>query len=123
MMTVTNSGITNLTDRMLDFAAATIKLVNRLPRTTTGRHIGAQFLRAGTSAAANYEEACAAESRADFLHKLQIVLKELRESRFWLRLVDRAELIPESEYQSLLKESQELCNIIGKSIVTTRAKA
>jgi four helix bundle protein len=61
-----------------------------LNKTAVERHIALQFLRAATSAGANYEEACAGESRADFIHKLQIVLKELRESLYWLRLVEKS---------------------------------
>jgi len=71
----------------LDFAVEIIKLAVRLNKTSVGRHIGGQLTRSGTSPGANYEEACGAESRADFIHKLQIVLKELRESSYWLRLI------------------------------------
>jgi len=67
----------------LDFASGIIKLVNGLKKTDIERHIGLQLARSATSAGANYEEACGAESRADFIHKLQIVLKELRESLYW----------------------------------------
>lgn len=106
--------------RLLDFAVAVVKLANMLPRTVTGRHIGRQLIRSGTSAAANYEEACAGESRADFLHKLQISLKELRESRFWLRLVLSSQLAAEAECKTVLRGSEELCKIIAKSILTAK---
>lgn len=66
-----------LAQRLLDFAVSVVKLANALPKTVAGRHIGGQLMRAGTSAGANYEESCASESRAGFLHKMQIVLKEL----------------------------------------------
>ena len=79
----------NLSERLLDYAANIIKLTIRLNRTAVGRHIGGQLVHAGTSGGANYEEACGAESRADFVHKLQIVLKELRESLYWLRLIKK----------------------------------
>lgn len=71
-----------LTERLLDFTVRIIKLVNSLPKTPIGRHIGGQVLRSGTSPGSNYEEACGAESRSDFIHKLGIVLKELKETRF-----------------------------------------
>ena len=73
-------------ERLIDFAARVGKVVDALPDTRMGRHIGGQLVRSGTSPAPNYEEACAAESRADFVHKLSICLKELRESRSWIRL-------------------------------------
>jgi four helix bundle protein len=79
-----------------------------------------QLVRCGTSPAPNYEEACAAESRADFVHKLGICLKELRESRCWIRLIIRTELLPEHRMNELLDEANELCNIIGQSIVTAK---
>jgi len=77
----------DLSGRSLDFAAEIIKLALRLNKTGVGRHIGGQLTRSGTSAGANYEKACGAESRADFIHKLHLVLKELRESSYWLRLI------------------------------------
>ena len=76
--------IEKLSMRLLDFSVSVIKQVNTLPRTAVGRHVAGQLLRSGTSAGANYEECCAAESRLDFVHKMKSVLKELRESRFWL---------------------------------------
>ena len=82
-----------ISDRLLDFAAGIIKLTPQLNRTAIGRHISGQLIKSGTSSGANYEEACGAESKADFIHKLQIVLKELKESRYWLRLIERASLI------------------------------
>lgn len=75
----------NLSERLLNFAVKIIKLTGQLCKTAIGRYIGGQLMRVGTSAGANYEEACGAESRADFVHKLQIVLKELRESFYPVR--------------------------------------
>src|SRR6516165_9610100 len=85
-----------LQDRLLDFAARCGKVVDALPTTRMGRHVASQLVRCGTSAAPNYAEACAAESRKDFLHKLGIVLKELRESRVWLLLCEKCELLSPS---------------------------
>ena len=68
----------DISERLLNFAADILKLVTRLNKTAVGRHIGGQLTRSGTSAGANYEEACGAESRADFIHKMQLVLKELK---------------------------------------------
>lgn len=81
-------------DRFLEYGAQVIELVERLPKTIAGRRIGDQLLRSGTSIGANYEEAQAAESKTDFIHKLQISLKELRESNYWLRLMRKAKLLP-----------------------------
>lgn len=69
----------------------------------------------------NYEEGCAAESRADFIHKLSICLKELRESRSWIRLIIKTDMLPEHRMGDLLDECNQLCNIIGQSIVTAKA--
>jgi four helix bundle protein len=85
-----------------------------------GSHAAGQLARSGTSPAPNYEEACAAESRADFVHKLGIVLKELREVRFWLRFSVRAELLGADHLTDLIDECAQLCDIIGKSVVTAK---
>jgi len=83
-----------LSERLLDLAVRIGKLVDALPETRMGRHVAGQLLRCGTSPAPNYEEGRAAESRDDFVHKLSVVLKELRETAFWLGFVVRAELMP-----------------------------
>jgi four helix bundle protein len=112
-----------LSDRLLDFAARTGKLIDAIPESRLGRHIAGQLVRSGTSPAPNYEEACAAESPRDFVHKLAIVLKELRESRVWVRLIVKAELLGEAKMTDLEDESTQLCNIIAKSIVTAKQNA
>lgn len=110
-----------LADRILDFAARVGKAVDALPETRLGRHIAGQLVRSGTSPAPNYAEACGAESRRDFVHKLSICLKELRESRCWIQLILKSDLLPESRMSNLLDESSQLCNIIGTPIVTARS--
>jgi len=80
-------------------------------------------VRSGTSPAPNYEEGCAAESRADFIHKLSICLKELRESRFWIKLIVKSNLLPETKISELLDESDQLCKMIASSIVTAKSKS
>ena len=122
-----------LSDRLLDFAARTGKVIDAIPETRLGRHIAGQLVRCGTSPAPNYEEACAAESPRDFVHKLAIVLKELRESRVWLRLIVKAELLGVGKMADLEDEAMQLCkkqrtpsayrNIIAKSIVTAKQNA
>ena len=112
----------DLSERLLSFATEIVKLAVRLNKTGAGRHIAGQLTRAGTSAGANYEEGCAAESRADFVHKLQLVLKELRETYYWLRLIKNSGLLPiaDPKLLALLQECNELTNIIAKSIVTAK---
>jgi four helix bundle protein len=111
-----------IADRLLDFTVRIIKLVNALPKTIVGKHIGGQLLRSGTSPGSNYEESRGAESRADFIHKLGIVLKELKETRFWLRVICHAEVLTSQRIEPLVKECEELCAIIAKSILTAKNK-
>jgi len=105
----------------MEFAARVCRLVDALPDTRMGRHIAGQLVRCGSSPAPNYEEACASESRADFIHKLMIVLKELRESQCWIRLILKTELLPEQRLQALLDECCQLSNIIGQSVITAKS--
>jgi four helix bundle protein len=111
---------TDLSERLLGFAVRVGKVVNALPRTRLGRHVAAQLIRSGTSAAPNYEEGCAAESRADFVHKLSVSLKELRESRFWIRLIVKSALLPTKKMTDLEDECTQLCRIIAKSLITAK---
>jgi four helix bundle protein len=111
-----------LSDRLLDFAVEIIKIVNALPNTVAGRHVGGQLVRAGTSCGSNYEEACGAESRSDFAHKMSIVLKELKESRFWLRLIRRTRMLTPDQTDPIIDESEQLCAIVAKSIITTKRR-
>ena len=110
----------DLSERLLEFAASSIKLTVRLKRTAVGRYIANQLMRAASSSGANYEEACGAESKADFIHKMQLVLKELRESLYWLKLVERTDLISGRELQPLLAEANELIKIVAKSVITAK---
>ncbi len=110
----------DLSERLLEFAASSIKLTVRLKRTAVGRYIANQLMRAASSSGANYEEACGAESKADFIHKMQLVLKELRESLYWLKLVQRSDLISSKELQPLLAEANELIKIVAKSVITAK---
>tara|TARA_A100000171_G_C2086192_1_gene122138 strand:- start:200 stop:571 length:372 start_codon:yes stop_codon:yes gene_type:complete len=110
----------DLEDRLLDFATRVGKLVEALPETRLGRHIAGQLVRSGTSPAPNYAEACAAESKKDFVHKLGIALKELRESRTWVKLILKSEMLSDDRIKPLLDECIQLCNIIGKSVVTAK---
>lgn len=112
----------DIAERLLDFGVRIITLVNVLPKTIGSRHIGGQLLWSGTSAGANYEEARGAESKADFIHKMGIVLKELLESRYWLKMISRSQLLPPTRLQNVLDEAEELCKMIGKSVLTAKAQ-
>jgi len=117
-----NKKTDQLSDRLLDFAVEVIKITDALPDTVAGRHVGGQLIRAGTSCGSNYEEACGAESRSDFAHKMSIVLKELKESRFWLRLISRTEMLTPNRIEPVLDECQQLCAIVAKSILTAKRR-
>ncbi len=110
----------DLLERLIAYAADAGAVVDALPEKRLGRHIAGQLVRCGTSPAPNYAEACAAESPADFVHKLKIVLKELREGETWLRIIVRARLLPEPAVDTILDECRQLSRIIGASIVTVR---
>jgi four helix bundle protein len=109
-----------LSDRLLDFAVRVGRVVDALPDTRLGRHVAGQLVRCGTAAPPNYEEACGAESRKDFIHKLRIALKEQRETRSWLRYIVKAQMLPEPQMTNIIDEATQLCNILGKSIATAR---
>ena len=85
--------IYDLEERLIDFAIQIIRMAETLPKTRAGNHISGQIIRCGTSPAPNYGEAQSAESRADFIHKMRICLKELRETRVWLLMIVKAPLI------------------------------
>ncbi len=113
----------DLGERLLEYGARIIKLVESLPNTLVGRRVGDQLLRSGMSAGANYEEARGAESKDDFVHKLQISLKELRESNYWLRLLVKSEKVSAERMNDLLDESNQLRAMLSKSAATVKGKA
>ena len=110
-------------ERLIDFAVRVIHLSARLPKTPAGRHVAGQILRCGTSPAPNYSEARAAESHADFVHKLRIVLKELNETYVWLRLIRKSELITPPLLADIIDENSQLCRIVTSSVSTAKARS
>jgi four helix bundle protein len=113
----------DLEERLIDFAVRIIRIAESLPKTKVGNHIAGQLIRCGTSPAPNYGEAQSAESRADFIHKMKICLKELRETRIWLIMIVRANLIkPASKLQPLIDENNELISIFVTSVITAKQK-
>ncbi len=108
----------DLEERLLDYAVRVIRLVDALPATRAGRHVADQLLRCGSSPLANHGELQGAESRKDFIHKLGICLKEIREARRWLRLIHRVPLLPPTKVEPLLTETEALINIFSASVRT-----
>ena len=109
-----------LEERLIEFAVRIVKLSANLPRTSAGRHIAGQILRSGTSPAPNYGEARGAESHADFVHKLRVVLKELNETSIWLRIIERSHLIRKELIRDIVQENTELCRIFAANLKSTR---
>jgi len=98
-------------------------LVNVYPKSKAGNHIAGQLIRSGTSSAPNYGEAQSAESRADFIHKMKVSLKELRETLIWLKMLKRAKFIePLSKLEPLLGENNQLISIFVAGLQTAREK-
>ncbi len=96
--------IFDLEERLISFAVRIIALADSLPNTRTGNHISGQIIRCGTSPASNYGEAQSAESRVDFIHKMKICLKELRETKIWLLMIERAKLITQRSKSRILAQ-------------------
>ena len=113
----------DLEDRLIDYTIRIIRTAESLPKTKVGNHIAGQLIRCGTSPAPNYGEAQSAESRSDFIHKMKVCLKELRETRVWLLMIVRAKLTKQvSKLDPLIKENNELISIFVTSIETARKK-
>lgn len=110
-----------LEDRLIDFSVSTIAISKKLKDSFEGVHLSKQLIRSASSSALNYGEARSAESTKDFIHKMQIVLKELRESFINLKIIKRAELLTNNQQiNSILKENDELISIFVKSISTAK---
>ena len=111
----------DLQDRFVDYAVRIIKLSEALPETKAGKHVSTQILRSGTSPAPNYGEAQSAESKADFVHKLKVALKELRETEIWLKIIGKSKMIKSASLVApLLEETDELIAILFKSVETAK---
>ena len=111
----------DLEERLIDFAVDIIRMAESLPKSKVANHIAGQLIRCGTSPAPNYGEAQSAESRADFIHKMKVCLKEFRETRVWLLMIVRAKLIKTvSKLDALIQESNELISIFVTSIRTAK---
>jgi len=110
-----------LEERLINFAVLIIEITNELPNTKAGNHLSGQLVRSGTSPALNYGEAQSGESRKDFIHKIKVVLKELRETFVCLKIILRTKLYKsEKKMQIALKENDELISIFVKSVETAQ---
>ncbi len=103
----------DIQERSFEFGVRVVRVVGRLPRTIAGNAVGQQLVRSGTAIGANMQEADAAESKADFIHKTGIALKEAKETHYWLRIIDAVPLLRNEEIKSLLQEAHELSLILG----------
>ena len=111
----------DLEERLIDFAVLIIEISESLNNTRAGNHLSGQLVRSGTSPALQYGEAQSAESRNDFIHKLKILLKELRESLVALKIIKRVELTKKMNLvENAIKECNELISIFVKSIETAK---
>ena len=111
----------NLEDRLIEFAVRIIQLADSLPKTKVGKHISGQLIRCGTSPAPNYGEAQGAESRSDFIHKMRVCLKELRETKVWLKIIVKSKLLKSaSRLDNLIDENDQLISIFVASIKTAK---
>ena len=110
-----------LEERLINFSVLIIEISNELPNTKAGNHLSGQLVRLGTTPALNYGEAQSGESRKDFIHKIKIVLKELREIYVCLKIIHRAKLYKsENNIQKAMKENNELISIFVRSAETAQ---
>jgi four helix bundle protein len=110
----------DLKQRTKQFALRVIKLVESLPPSQSGRVIGNQLLRSGTSVGANYRSACRGRSKADFIAKVGIAIEEADETHYWLEILTEAGLVPEVRLAGLMQESDELVAILTATVITAR---
>ena len=108
-------------NRTKKFALRVISAFSRLPKTEEARVLGRQFLRSGTSVAANYRAACRARSAADFISKISVVTEEADETLFWLELVVEGKLVRAEKLKPLVAECEELLRIFSASLATAKA--
>ncbi len=113
----------DLEDRLVDYTRRMIDVVEVLPNTRAGSYIAGQLIRSCHSPTFNYGEAQAAESTKDFVHKMSVILKELKECRTALKIILKKEMIkPVVKLEGIYKETEELVAIVGKSISTAKRK-
>ncbi|MBI3189329.1 MAG: four helix bundle protein [Ignavibacteriales bacterium] len=109
-------------ERSYDFALRIIKLSKSIPLSREGNILAKQVMRSGTSIGANVEEATSAFSKDDFTYKMNTSLKEARETHYWLRLIRDSELLPAKRMTDIIKEIEEVKNILGAIVRTSKKK-
>ncbi|HEY0654057.1 MAG TPA: four helix bundle protein [Chryseosolibacter sp.] len=111
----------DLEERLIDYSVEVLEIIDLLPNNKGANHLGGQLVRSSTSPALNYAEAQAAESRQDFIHKMRVSLKELRESRVCMKIIKKRKYLHEdSKLGAALAETEELVAIFAKSIQTAQ---
>jgi len=111
----------DLEERLIEFSVLIIEIVNEMPNSKSGNHLSGQLVRSGTSVSLNYGEAQSGESRKDFIHKMKVVLKELRETYICLKIIHKTKLYKtETKIAKAEKENDELISIFVKSIETAQ---
>ena len=108
----------DIAQRLLSFAVQVLHVLGKLPKSPEAQHVVRQRSRCATAPGAHYEEARGAESRADFVHKVKIADKEMRESRYWLRVIQHAELAPPLDLERVIDEAGQLVAILTASAKT-----
>jgi four helix bundle protein len=111
----------DIASRLLNYAVEVVRVAATLPKDPAGRHVALQLVRSATGGGANDEEARAAESREDFIHKVGVATKEVRESAYWLRFIQRSAWV-RGELRAAIQEADELAAILGASVRTARAR-
>ncbi len=112
----------DLEERLIDFVLLLDKITEELPSTRLANHLASQIVRSSTSPALNYGEAQSAESQRDFIHKMQVILKELRETKICLKIIIRKKYIDTYKTKPVLIENEELIAIFAQSVKTAKSK-
>ena len=112
----------DLEERLIDFVIILDDILKQLPNARLANHLAGQMVRSGTSPALNYGEAQSAESQKDFIHKMKLILKELRETKISLKIIARKKYLDKKLVLTALNEDEELIAIFAKSIITAKSK-
>jgi len=112
----------DIKNRTFRFALQIISIAEKLPNTVAARIMGKQLIRSGTSIGANVEEATAAHSKADFIYRMNVALREARESLYWLRLLEASQILETSLAAETLREADEITRILGAIVSSARGK-
>ena len=115
-----NNKIFNLEERLIDFACSVIKIAESLPKSNAGNHLSIQLIKSGTSPALHYGEAQSGESSKDFIHKMKLVLKELRETFNNLRIIRKLSWLQSQNLHQAIDENNQLIAIFVASILTAQ---